>query len=321
MKTNLIIDGNYILSKLVFTLHKNNLLFGALETSLDNAIKSYRRLYPFTKIYLVSDTRGSSWRKKLLTEYKAQRKKDSEIDWDFVYSTYQEVKLKLKGIKVLEYSSIEGDDFISYLVNESNKNGQSTIIISNDHDIKQLLKFSIDPLYINIMINEMFNKQKVFLSENYRLFLSEIKKIDNDDIFNLNDNREFIKLIDGFINKYDINEVNIIKSLLVKVISGDNSDNIPSIYQVTKNGKTRGIGSIGAEKIVEEYIKEFGEIILNDPDLYENIADLVCEKKKAPKTEINNITNRISENMQLIDLRLESLPKEIVEKIKSVYES
>jgi len=33
MVTDLIIDGNFVLSKLVFTLNKNNLLYGALLTA------------------------------------------------------------------------------------------------------------------------------------------------------------------------------------------------------------------------------------------------------------------------------------------------
>jgi hypothetical protein len=39
---------------------------------------------------------------------------------------------------------------------------------------------------------------------------------------------------------------------------------------------------------IYEYITEFGEIDLRDPDLYENIADLICEKKKLSKTQIVN---------------------------------
>ena len=43
LNLNLIVDGNYILSRLVFTLHKNNLLYGALHQSLDNAISNYKK--------------------------------------------------------------------------------------------------------------------------------------------------------------------------------------------------------------------------------------------------------------------------------------
>ena len=85
MICDLIIDGNFILSKLVFTLHKNNLLFGSLHKSLENAINNYRKWYPFANVYLVSDSKEKSWRKQLTKAYKANRKKDSDIDWSFVY--------------------------------------------------------------------------------------------------------------------------------------------------------------------------------------------------------------------------------------------
>jgi hypothetical protein len=53
--------------------------------------------------------------------------------------------------------------------------------------------------------------------------------------------------------------------------------------------------------------------------LFENIADIICEKKKVSKTNIDKIVNRIKENMVLVDLRLESLPPDVVNKMKTVY--
>jgi 5'-3' exonuclease len=88
MGVDLIIDGNYILSKLVFTLHKHNLLFGGLHKALENNITGYRKWYPFANVYLVSDSKEKSWRKKLIEEYKGTRKKDTDIDWNFVYIPY-----------------------------------------------------------------------------------------------------------------------------------------------------------------------------------------------------------------------------------------
>jgi 5'-3' exonuclease len=115
---DLIIDGNFILSKLVFTLNKNNILYGSLHQALDNAITNYRRWHPFANVYLVSDSKEKSWRKKLIGEYKSHRKKDSDIDWQFVYQAYSEFKEGLVGIKVMEAPHIEGDDWISYICNE-----------------------------------------------------------------------------------------------------------------------------------------------------------------------------------------------------------
>jgi 5'-3' exonuclease len=322
MICDLIIDGNYILSKNTFTLHKNNLLFGALHKSLENTVNNYRKWYPFANVYLVSDSKEKSWRKQLTTNYKATRKKDSDIDWTFVYGAYGEFKDSMKGlVKVLEAPHVEGDDWISFLVTKANNEGRSTIIVSNDYDIKQIVNYGLDPLFINIMTNEMYNKEKLFLPRNYQIFLNKVSKLPSDDIFSLNDNTDFLLLLDRFINKYEINEINPVESLMVKIISGDTSDNIGSVWSVVKNGKKRGIGAKGAQSIYDEYILEFGELNLSDPDLYENIADLICEKKKLSKTQIESIVENIKDNMKLIDLRMHNLPEEIVEKMETGYSS
>jgi len=321
MLVDLIIDGNFILSKLVFTLHKNNLLFGALHQSLENTIKNYRKWYPFANIYLVSDSKEKSWRKQLTSAYKATRKKDSDIDWTFVYQTYGEFKESIQPTcKILEAPHIEGDDWISFLVEKANNEGRSTIIVSNDYDIKQIVNFGLEPLYINIMTNEMFNKEKLFLPINYQIFLNKVSKLPNDDIFNLNDNTEFLALLDRFITKYEIVEINPVESLIIKIISGDTSDNIESVWSQVKNGKKRGIGSKGAKGIYDTYITEFGEINLSDPDLHENIADLICEKKKLSKSKIEDIVYNIKGNFKLIDLRLHNLPTDIIDKMDEVYD-
>ena len=320
MLVDLLIDGNFLLSKNVFTLHKNNLLFGALYKSLENSVNNYRKLYSFQNIYFASDSKEKSWRKQILNTYKGTRKKDSDIDWNFVYDTYGEFKEKIvKGIEVLEAPHIEGDDWISFLIDKANSEGRSTIVISNDYDINQKVKFSLDPLYINIMINEMYNKEKAFLPKNYQIFLNKVNRLPCDDIFDLNDNYDFLALLDKFINRYDVNEIDHIESLMVKIISGDISDNINSVWSVTKNGKRRGIGSKGAKTLYDEYLVEFGEMNLQDKDLYENIADLICEKKKLSKTQIEPIVENIKGNMRLIDLRLSNLPTEVVEIMENCY--
>ncbi len=321
MICDLIIDGNYILSKNTFTLHKNNLLFGALHKSLENTVNNYRKWYPFANVYLVSDSKEKSWRKQLTTNYKATRKKDSDIDWTFVYNAYGEFKDSMKGlIKVLEAPHIEGDDWISFLVHKANRQGRSAIIVSNDYDIKQIVGYGLDPLYVNIMTNEMYNKEKLFLPKNYQIFLNKVSKLPNDDIFNLNDNSDFISLLDRFLTKYEVNEIDPVESLLIKIISGDQSDNIDSVWSQTKSGRKRGIGAKGAKNIYDDYLQEFGEINLFDPDLYENIADLICEKKKISKTQIEPIVERIKSNMRLIDLRINNLPTEIVTKMEDKYQ-
>jgi len=307
---------------MVFTLHKNNLLFGALHKSLETSVLNYRKWYPFANVYLVSDSKEKSWRKKLNQNYKANRKKDSDIDWEFVFSAYNEFKesMKWRGIKIMEAPHIEGDDWISFLVEKANKESRCSIIVSNDYDIKQLVGYSIDPLTINIMSNEMHNKQKLFLPKNYQLFMNSINKLDNNDIFNLNDNQDFTNLLNTFMDKYEINEVDPMEVLIIKLISGDTSDNISSAWSIVKNGRKRGIADKGAKSIFDEYLVHFGEPNLNDPDLTENIADLICEKKKLSKSSMDGIKTNIESNMKLILLNTEYMPEEIVQKMTEVYE-
>ena len=321
MLVDLIIDGNYVLSSLTFTLHKNNLLFGSLYKALEVKILNHKKWFGFTNVYLVSDSKDKSWRKSIDNNYKSTRKKDVDIDWDFVYNTYGDFKtdIKNKGVKVLEAPGIEGDDWIAYLVAESNKKGRSTIIISNDYDIKQLLTFSLNPLYINIMSNEMYNKQKLFLPKHYQLFLNGVDKLDNDDIFNINDNNEYIKLLKTFIERYDVHEIDNAECLIIKLIMGDKSDNIPSAWITYKNNLKRGIGATGAKTIFDEYVRQFGDPDLKDPDLLENIADLICEKKKLPISNIPLIKGNIIHNKKLVDLEINNLPPVILNKMKEIY--
>ena len=322
MLCNLIIDGNYILSKLTFILYKNNLLYGSLHKSLENTVNNYRKWYPFKNIYLVSDSKEKSWRKKITTEYKLTRKKDSSIDWEFVYNTYAEFKESMSdSIKILESPHIEGDDWISFLADKSNKEGISNIIVSNDYDIKQIVKYSLDPLYLNIMINEMYGKEKIFLPKNYQVFLNKVSNLPNDDIFCLNDTNDFLLLIKKFLNKCNINEIDPVESLIIKIISGDISDNIESVWSQIKNGKKKGIGVIGAKSIYENYKKEFGDPVLTDPDLSDNIADIICEKKKISKTYIPDISKNIINNLKLIDLRIDNLPKQVVNVMSKTFEN
>lgn len=321
MKINLIIDGNYILNKNTFALNKMKMLYGELQNSLERSLDTCKSWYHFDNIYLVSDSGKHSWRKKLYPEYKGNRSKSEEIDWEFVFTCYNEFKDTIPpNVELLEEDMVEGDDWISYIVHESNKKGFSNIIVSNDYDLKQLINFSLDKMAINIMTNEMFNREKVFLPQNYSVYISQLRRESKVvDLFNLNDDNEFLNFLNKFIEKREIHESLSVECLITKMISGDKSDNITSAYQsLTKTGKIRGIGEAGAKKLYNKYIEEFGEINLNDDDLLENIADLVREYKKAKYSEMDKIIEKLDLNMKLISLF--KLPKNIKNIIKEKVE-
>ena len=320
MKINLILDGNYLLQRNVFSLHKNNLLYGALESSLEISVNNYRQWFGFENVYFVSDSKEKSWRKQLYNEYKGNRKKDTDIDWEFVYNTYDNFKLKLSSkVKILEFPQVEGDDWIAYIVQTANKEGISNLIVSNDYDIKQLIKYNLDPLCINIMSNEVYTNQKIFLPKNYQIFLDKVKTESvNNDIFTLSNDSEFLNLIKSFMERYEVNEVNSNESLVIKLISGDAGDNIFSVWAIEKNGKRRGIGDAGAKALYDTYELEFGNVDINSIDFLDNIADLICEKKKLIKNdEFDKIKQNLELNYKIINLSLENIPQNIISKIET----
>ena len=295
------------------------MLYGNLNRILEKTVSTYKSWFPFKAVYLVSDSKEKSWRKDIYEKYKGNRKKDNDIDWEFVYKSYNEFKMEIikKGFKVLEIPRVEGDDIIAYITEISNKDGISNIIVSNDYDIKQLLRYDINDDYINIMTNEIFNKTKLFMPENFTIFTNKLKKTNNDDIFALNNNSVFSNLLTNFVEKHEVVEINPIESLLVKIISGDVSDNIDSVWiTYGANGRKRGIGDSGANSIISKYNDEFGDPVLSDPDLISNIADLVMEKRKVNSIYTDDIIKNINLNKKLVDLRLSNLPNDIIEKMK-----
>lgn len=295
-----------------------------LEEIMTNNIRMYTTMYHFDRIYLVSDSAEKSWRKEFTDTYKGKRKKDTNIDWDFVYTTYSKVKESFKSHKryvVLEAPRVEGDDWISFLVKLNNRDGKSNVIITNDYDIKQLLDFNTEPLYLNLMINEMYNSEKLFLPKNYTIFANKINTAPNDDLFDVNDDIEYLRFIETLISKYTLYIVDKDEELFVKLVSGDAADNISSIwYTINEKKQKRGIGETGAKKIYTMYIEEYGNPDFSDPDFSTKVSDVVClYKKLSVAKESKVIAERLERNTKLISLALKNFPKEILSSIKETY--
>lgn len=319
IKLSLIIDGNFILNRFAYALNNDNLLYGALYNSLDHYIKKQISLYNFESIYFVSDCKGS-WRKQFLQQYKEPRKdkkQKKEIDWEFCYNTYNKFKDDNKNIfKLLESPYIEGDDWISYITSYNNYYGISNLIISNDSDLFQKLNFDINNNWINLMTNQLAFKSALFLPVNYRAFISSISN-KSDNLFEMVENDDFIRLIDKLKETNKIEEVNSIEKLFCKIISGDKGDNIPSVYIKNK----RGIGAAGAVKICDLFIKEYTTIDFKDPSLFNNMSDIICEAKKLPNTDLKAIEKRIIENYNIISLDYKNFPKGIYNTIRDTFKS
>lgn len=118
-----------------------------------NSIRSYLVKYgnKYGKLVICCDSRNS-WRRDVFPHYKHGRKKnrdESSIDWEAIHSIISEMKEVLKEnfpYPLVEVYGAEADDVIAVLAKHYHKDEQ-ILIISNDHDFLQLLKY--DNVYIH----------------------------------------------------------------------------------------------------------------------------------------------------------------------------
>lgn len=315
IKLSLILDANYLLQKSVHILHKNQILTSELYNVIERDYLTLAKFYPFDKIYFVSDS-FKNWRKDFFEEYKGTRKKDDKIDWNFVFQEFDKLKDYLKSKRncvLYQIENLEGDDIISYVMKELNKKGQSCFLMSNDSDLLQLIDYDIDKRYINMMYNYKMTDDRVFIPEHYQIFTKHIKDTIVDDMFEDNNEIEFLSFIDNFIRTRKTSLINAEKELFMKIM-GHNKDNIKSIYM----RGDRGIGKMGIEKIYQTYKEthpepidfnsiNFKERIINHIKLYKRLKDNSMDK---------SINERLVRNLTLVKLDETSMPVELYKKMK-----
>ena len=327
MKCNLLIDSSFILFKNAYTLVGNKTLYGDLERSLEVTYENYMQKYPFENIYLIADSRNY-WRKKIYPEYKGKRKEAREkqdIDWDFVFNTHNQFKEKIKNnprVKVIEIDSAEADDIIAYIIRESNKKGISNLYVSSDGDLNQLLDYKTNPNYINIQWRDTFKNGKLFFPYGYKYFMNELNSKERD-IFNMDDNFEFLGMIEQMMERMEVAEIDIEKLLFVKFVHGDVGDNIKSVFSTPMKSnplKMRGIGQKGAEKIYDNYKANNPETIsFLEDEWFDKTAMYIAENKKVSLSENEKeIIKGLKLNRSIIHLDTSFFPEQVLTDMKKI---
>jgi len=317
----LIYDGNYILMKSVFTLHKLNRLYGDLWTLLDNNIEKYTALNSWEKIIIVSDSRKKSWRVKESEIYKSHRVRQEDIDWEFVFKTYADWKESIADkYIILEKDHIEGDDWITSTILLANKKNKSCTVISSDQDLYQLINYKLkgNKSWMNIQINDILGREKVIVPEGWELWLKEFSDNNNNDVFQLSNSLKHIDFFNYVIRNWNYEEINCYQKLFEKIVQGDKSDNISSIYQkITTTGKIQNIGKAGATKIWNFYKDNYDIHYIIDNQF---IEDIIVSLEKTNNLEFNETTknkirNNIKLNIKLIQLHYNNYPDWVLEEI------
>ena len=320
MKVSLVIDGNYLLHKDVYTLINEKTLYGDLPVLLNNNLNTLVHLYPFDSIYFISDSK-MRWRQDYFSDYKQNRVKDDKVDWEFIFKTYNNFKKELKEmshVNFYEIDWVEGDDIISYIVKKNNESGISNFIMASDGDLHQLLHFDLGLEYINLMYNFKLSDERCYLPENYNIFLKEMRDNIGSNLFDMNDDDEFLDFLEKLTNKSKIKEVSPEESLFCKLVAGDRKDNVPSVY---KKG-ARGIGEAGSKSIYKLYKETNQEIIDFDSENFINsLTEIISYSKKITEQEVKDeIKNNLIRNRKLLKLDENYLPtalkEQVVNKVK-----
>lgn len=151
-----------------------------------------------------------SWRKSYYPKYKANRTLNENLDWENeVFPAINEIADIVKTTlpyKVLRVTNAEGDDVIATLAKHTK---EPVLIISEDKDFKQLLKYSHVTLYRPIKKEFLHNIPSEEIKKDITKHILLGDKVDNipsileETMFN----NDFIK----FLNEHNIFETDVCK--------------------------------------------------------------------------------------------------------------
>ena len=266
-----------------------------------------------------------SWRKDLLLqqEYKGNRKRTQDnIDmngFSTVINNFVETLTNM-GIKTSCVDRSEGDDLISAWSESLFLDGKSSLILSTDKDLTQLVK-CVDDVHI-IQYAPISNK----------LYVSQET---NDIIESLNTNEQTSENLfeemftisienDPFKNFVDSTKVEVINPEYIrfmKIIGGDSSDNIHSVYFKNGDGvkRSKGLGEKTVDKIYNTFHNklgcEFDYHIYSNDDAMMMLCNIIYEVAKIKDEEFTKrmLLENIKVNTSLVSLTPESIPTDVVE--------
>ena len=266
-----------------------------------------------------------SWRKDLLLqqEYKGNRKKiQEEIDkngFNTVTANFIDT-LRNMGVKVSYAERSEGDDLIyawsEHLFNE----GKSSLILSTDRDLNQLVK-CVGGVHI-IQYGPVNNK--LWVSENTKKFIDKLNErhdITQENLFN----EVFTISIENdpferFIETTTIEVVDPEVVRFMKIVGGDTSDNIFPVYYKpgTETTKAKGLGPKTVEKIYNQFREKLGcdfdYHIYGQEDTVKMLCNVIYD---VAKINDENFTRRmlfenIKTNASLVSLTSETIPDDVL---------
>jgi 5'-3' exonuclease len=335
-KHTLLIDGNYFIFSRLFVLPRPS--SGKLlqderakaqfmrKLAIDFA-SEMRKMQGFVDDVVVA-VDSKSWRKDLFphAEYKGTRKQDDSVDWNAVYSVYVEFQhiLAAKGVTIHQTAGAEADDVIFGWSVSLNDRGKSCIVWSGDRDLIQLVNHSTANDAHTLWY---YNSSKSLYA--YPGFISSMESMASDQLsneemlFNMSGDHvrrdQYQHNILQWIKKnaIQVTEVNCDEFIFKKILTGDSSDNIPSIVTWQKEIKTGGLRNYSitnnlADKIWEQYIKEFEQFSIDYifSDQQKSVISEITYRVVGKSTPAI-IKSQLNSNIALMVLHTRIIPESI----------
>lgn len=302
-KSVLLVDGNNLLLRILFSKNKGNSLQTNSELIQDCAmifmhqITSQVRKYSCDRVYVAFDCGGSLRKKAIFDSYKQNREFQATSGTSAAFndpdtSLFVELKAKtialcrIFNLPVFHEYGIEADDMIGLAVEEFSKLGKTTVVLSNDSDFLQLLNYG------SVVCSIPYKKADVTKDE-FTAYFSECSKS---------------KGIMISCSEY----------LFYKTLVGDTSDNIDGI---------KGIGYKTLHKLMEEQLKtdtqEARDMYMKDPINY--VDYLATQNTSKLEKLVSSNLDKIKRNFKLIELSSKFASSHTIQltlkKIQEVYEA
>lgn len=327
MKYTLLIDGHNFLFRTLYVLpqKKNMLMLSDKETqdlfvsklsqNMNCIIRDMQSLAD--RCVLTLDSK--SWRNNIKSDvnYKGTRKQQEEsIDWngfDICIQRFTEC-LKDYNICVSRSKLAEADDLIFMWSTALNAKNIPTIIYTSDKDMLQLVSASASNTDILLWSDVT---KKLYVPKNF----DNICKNDNKSFLESFAKGNSIDIYDRFANlehsirkkKLEKIEVDNVRFIFNKVLIGDKSDNISSVWSYEKNGRTYNVSEAKAEKILDSFIAKTGmlnyEFLFNDETvslLAQSCNEVITD------SDVETIHGNIKRNIQYMVLSKQVIPEEVL---------
>lgn len=339
-KYTLLFDANFWLHKTFFIGQKikqgkpfnfidepeqdKNLLLWKLSVDFAAEVKRFEGIT--NRIVYCIDS--SSWRKTFHPEsdYKANRVKSSDIDWNRVYEVHNEfiAALEKVGVIISRVKGAEADDLIFAWSSALNQQGHNALIISGDNDLLQLVNLDKSSSANTLYYNKFDKDLHVFPGFKPWLDIEENATL---DIFNMpmdlvtNTKSHLKDIIKS--NKMKLDEVNTNEFIFRKILVGDSGDNVSPLEVKIKNGKTYRVTDKQVDSILSEYKDD--KVFVHQTHLFtDDYINQICEiSKRVIKIEkpIEEIRAKWELNRNLVFLHKKCIPETVFNDMHTQIES